>query len=187
MLISDLKKAKELSNSVKGLGRSSTPTKDVRAYYAEVAPPTDKLTAIIEPLIRHHVGLLQAPQLEITPEIVKKIVQAMHSLPEMDKLEVSKGIRNASSFIYNGTKYGTHEMMHGGSSASTTGTSVYGEVVAGSGTSWTLTHTPDSNTLRLFANGQRLAVTTDYTIVGVAITTISSWDAGTLLADYNWS
>ncbi len=117
----DLLKAKNLSSQVKGLGLSPKPVQAVRAYYSEVAPSSDKLQSIIEPLVKHHVGLLQAPELEITPEMVKKIVQAMHNLPEVDKLEVSKGIRNASSFIYNGTKYGTHEMMHGGSASSSSG------------------------------------------------------------------
>ncbi len=52
--------------------------------------------------------------MEVTPELVKKVISVMHSLPEKDKLEVSKGIRNAASFIYGGKKYGMHEMMHGG-------------------------------------------------------------------------
>lgn len=54
----------------------------------------------------------------ITPEMVKSIVQMMHKLPEMDKLEVSKGIRNANSFIFNKTRYDTAELMHGGGSSS---------------------------------------------------------------------
>lgn len=55
-------------------------------------------------------------ELIIDEEMVKKIVQMMHKLPETDKLEVSQGIRNASSFIFNKTKYDTSELMHGGSS-----------------------------------------------------------------------
>lgn len=51
---------------------------------------------------------------EINNDFVKEIVQRMHSLPEKDKLEVSKGIRNASSFIYGGNKYQVSELMHGG-------------------------------------------------------------------------
>lgn len=50
----------------------------------------------------------------ITQDVVREIVKIMHSLPESDKLEVSKGIRNAQSFIYGGTKYKTSELMHGG-------------------------------------------------------------------------
>lgn len=65
-----------------------------------------------------------------------------------------------------------------------TGTAVYSEVVSGTGTSWTVAHTPTSGTLQLYANGQRLMPTTDYSITGAAITTVTSWAAGTLLADY---
>lgn len=65
-------------------------------------------------------------------------------------------------------------------------TAVYGEVVAGSGTSWTLAHTPASSGIALYANGQRLTLTTDYTIAGAAITTILSWSAGTVTADYTY-
>lgn len=56
-------------------------------------------------------------QLEVNQELVKKIVAIMHTLPEADKLEVSKGIRNAQSFIYGGTKYKTSELMHGAGSS----------------------------------------------------------------------
>jgi hypothetical protein len=64
------------------------------------------------------------PEIEINEEIVKKIISIMHTLPETDKLEVSKGIRNAQSFIYGGTKYKMEEMMHGGSSSTGSGVTV---------------------------------------------------------------
>lgn len=70
------------------------------------------------------------------------------------------------------------------SSTGTSGTAVYNEVVSGSGTSWTLAHTPVSGTLLLYANGQRLTPTTDYSLSGATITTVTSWASGTLLADY---
>lgn len=66
------------------------------------------------------------------------------------------------------------------------GNIVYNEVVAGSGTSWTLANTPINNSLQLFANGQRLTPTVDYSITGSAITTVLPWAAGTLLADYQY-
>ncbi len=76
----------------------------------------------------------------------------------------------------------THRLLVDASGAA--GTAVYGEVVAGNNTAWTLANTPLAGTVRLYANGQRLAVTTDYTIAGAAITTILSWASGTILADY---
>lgn len=66
------------------------------------------------------------------------------------------------------------------------GTIVLNEVVAGSGTSWTLAHTPTSAGIALFANGQRLTPTVDYTQVTTAVTTVLSWSAGTLIADYQY-
>jgi len=70
-------------------------------------------------------------------------------------------------------------------SSGAVGTAVYNEVVAGSGTSWTLAGVPATGTLRLYANGQRLTITVDYTLAGAVITTLTSWVSGTLLADYS--
>lgn len=74
----------------------------------------------------------------------------------------------------------THLDFPAGSSA----TSTYGEVVSGSGTTFTLAATPTAGTVRVFANGQRLTITTDYSISGAIITTVSSWSAGAITADY---
>lgn len=62
---------------------------------------------------------------------------------------------------------------------------IFGEVVAGSSTTFTLAHTP-VGTISLVANGQALTLTVDYTIVGAVITTLSPWSAGTVLADYQY-
>ncbi len=185
MLKSDLKRASELSKALSSFGTKPSKAASGRAYLIEApAPTTDTLSALIEPLVKHHIAATKPPEVEITPELVKKIVQMMHSLPEIDKLEVSKGIRNAASFVYGGTKYGVHEMMHGAGASSAT-IFVIGEVVAGSGTNWILGATPTANTTRIFVNGQRLKETTDYVQVGAGITTLQSWSAGTMLADYN--
>lgn len=58
------------------------------------------------------------------------------------------------------------------------------EVVAGSGTAWTLGTVPVANSQHIYANGQRLTPIVDYTIAGAVITTVFSWSAGTVLADY---
>lgn len=65
-------------------------------------------------------------------------------------------------------------------------TFVYNEVVAGSGTSWTLANVPVSGMQAIYANGQRLTPTVDYTISGAIITTLTSWSSGTVLADYQY-
>lgn len=75
-------------------------------------------------------------------------------------------------------------LMHGGGSGGATTNFVDDETVAGSGTAWTLASTPTAGSLKLFALGQRLVLTTDYSIVANNITTVNSWGAGELLADY---
>lgn len=67
-----------------------------------------------------------------------------------------------------------------------TGTQVLNEVVSGSGTAWTLANTPNATGIALYANGQRLTPVVDYTLAGANITTVLSWSAGTLLADYQF-
>jgi hypothetical protein len=67
------------------------------------------------------------------------------------------------------------------------GIAVYDEVVSGSGTSFTLAHTPVSGTLRLYGSGQRLVPGgVDYTLSGTTITTINSYSATQIRADYNY-
>jgi len=58
------------------------------------------------------------------------------------------------------------------------------EVVAGSGTSFTLANTPVAGSEHIFLNGMRAKLTTDYTISGTGITTTLSWSAGDVIADY---
>ncbi len=67
-------------------------------------------------------------------------------------------------------------------------TVVYGEIVGGSGTSFTLAHTPVAGTLRLYGIGQRLTegAPNDYTNVTTAITTANTWNTGDILADYEY-
>lgn len=65
-------------------------------------------------------------------------------------------------------------------------TSVYNEVVAGSGTAFTLANTPTTGNERLYANGQRLTPTVDYSITAAAITTVLSWSAAQITADYDY-
>lgn len=66
------------------------------------------------------------------------------------------------------------------------GTEVPNEVVSGSGTSWTLAYTPIAGSVKLYA-GTRLQSSgslADYSISGATITTVNSYPAGSLTADY---
>ena len=74
------------------------------------------------------------------------------------------------------------QRWHGGGMS--TGKFISGEVVSGTGTSWTLAHSPQLF-IGLYAQGQRLSTARgDYTISDTAITTANSWSAGDIEADY---
>jgi len=62
---------------------------------------------------------------------------------------------------------------------------VFGEIVAGVGNTFTLAHEP-IGTISLGANGQLLIEGEDYTISGAVITTISSWESGKVVANYQY-
>lgn len=66
------------------------------------------------------------------------------------------------------------------------GTPVENEQLSGSGTSWTLANTPIAGSVKLYAGSARIfpGVGNDYTISGTSITTIASYPAGALWADY---
>lgn len=66
------------------------------------------------------------------------------------------------------------------------GTAVLNEVVGGSSSTFTLAHTPVAGTQQIYANGQRLIPTVDYSISGAIITTVLTWSSGSILADYEY-
>lgn len=76
------------------------------------------------------------------------------------------------------------------SSASAPGTPVYDENVAleGSGTTYTLAHTPIAGTLRLYRGGSRQSIAEgDFTLVGKVVTLNTSLSTNeTLVADYEY-
>lgn len=117
------KRARELSQAVKNIGATKRPTISLRDVAARYSTQSDELSMKIAPHIK---GLREEimneikamPQnVEISTDMVRSIVKEMKRLPEGDRLEV-QDIRNHQAFIFNGHKYGMHEMMHGGSSGS---------------------------------------------------------------------
>lgn len=55
---------------------------------------------------------------------------------------------------------------------------------SGSGTDFTLDFAPIAGSLQIYALGQRLVPTTDYSVSGTTLTTVLSWEVGDLIADY---
>lgn len=68
--------------------------------------------------------------------------------------------------------------------SSSAGSVVENEIIAGSGTTFTLANTPVAGSVKLYAARNRIYPTTDWTISGAVITTVLSWSAGDLIADY---
>jgi len=129
-------------------------------------------------------------------QLMSLVIRELKNLKGNDRLsinnlresnELAMGLAKSSNrFTYAGTSYDVAELMHGGGSSSSA-TNVWGEVVAGSGTTFTLAYAPDSGTVRVYARGQRIAVTSDYTISDATITTVLSWSAGDIVADYEYT
>lgn len=72
------------------------------------------------------------------------------------------------------------------SSGGSGGFTYINEVVAGSGTSFALAHTPiDATRVALYGGGSRLTPTDDYTISGATITMTNAYSSGQVLADYS--
>ncbi len=185
------KRAKTLRSAVDSLGKSTKPSLSERAGIVATmkGAPTirgeDGKTPVrgVDYFTKEDIDTLKKEMLD--PSHIKEVIAQMQKLPEAHRLDVS-GIRNFQSFIYGGNKYGVHELMHGGAAAGTTAiTFIYNEVVTGSGTAFTLGATPTVGTVTLYGNGQFLTPGgVDYTIVGAAITTINSFSAGAIIANY---
>lgn len=116
---------------------------------------------------------------DVTPEQVVAYIKKNRTL------DISH-IKNGESLARAATKLGSidfnDQRWHGGGMSSSK--FISGEVVDGSGTSWTLAHTPRLF-LGLYARGQRLSTArNDYTISGRDITTSDPWNAGDIEADY---
>ncbi len=184
------RRAKMLSSAVRNLGTSTKPSLSERAGIVATQRGIPNIKGAdgytpkrgVDYFTKEDIDALKKELLD--PAHIKEIITQMKKLPEAHRLEISD-IRNFQSFIFGGTKYGVHEMMHGGAASSSGTSSTYNEIVAGSGTAWTLSATPTVGTVTLFGNGQFLTPGgVDYTISGANITTINSFSAGQLVANY---
>ena len=122
-------------------------------------------------------------------EIIKKI---------LDQIPKPKdGISSRSSMRFGGggdtISAGTGITVTTGSdgtkvitNSASSGTAVWNEVVVGATNTFTLANTPTAGTVRVYALGQRLVLTTDYTIAGAIITTVNAWSATQIIADYSY-
>lgn len=127
---------------------------------------------------------LDASAIRNLPEATRQWTQGVLTATALYSLaDVSvEGILVGQSIKWDGIRWIPYTPA-GGSS----GTSVYGENLTpqGPGTSYTLAHTPQAGTVRLYRGGAYQQVGVDYTISGATITLTQTTQAGeTLLADY---
>lgn len=127
---------------------------------------------------------LDASAIKNLPEAVhtetKHVIATSTALWHLQDVDVA-GIAVGQSIKWDGVRWIPFTPAGG------TGTAVYNEVVSGATDTFTLAHTPTSSAiLRVYANGQRLLPTTDYTLAGAIITTVQNWSAGNITADYEW-
>lgn len=150
----------------------ATPVKGIH-YFTEQEINAIKLEVTED--VKKHIPASVEP-LRVDMELAKQIVQLMHLLPEQDKLEVSKGIRNAQSFIFGKNKYQISELMHGGGSSSS-GSSGYQVPTSGlvNGTNTVFTWATAPNVIVLDNGNAMNKVSADGTVnwTGTTTTTLN--------------
>ena len=147
----DRERASQLSKMVSAIGKPKTEKPRASGLYFGL-PETVKPTKGVDYLTPEEIATIkqeiiaELSMADVSEIMAKKVVAAMKKLPEQDRLEV-QDIRNHQAFIFKGTKYGMHEMMHGGANASTAnGTTYYtpSGAVDASNTVFGVTDTPTS-------------------------------------------
>ncbi len=101
------------------------------------------------------------------------------ALGDVSDVEIS-GIQVGQSIMWDGAKFIPY-------TTSESATMIFSETPSGSGTAFTLLHTPVNNSLRLYRGGARQMPVEDYTLSGDDITLLNSLVPGEiLLADYQY-
>lgn len=114
-------------------------------------------------------------------DIYNKVLERL----KKEKSLVISDLKDGQAFVFNNTKYGTHEMMHGGGSSS--GSFADGETPAGTINSsnkiFTLAHVPSpASSLQLYLNGAlQQSAGGDYTLSSLTITFNSAPLTGSIL------
>lgn len=119
-----------------------------------------------------------APQMKTTPN-----GGGWRNLYQQHDVAISNP-QDGDALVYNGTL----KAWVNKSASANSGDTYANEIVAGSGTSWTLAHIPaDATKVKVYGGGSRLTPGggADFTITGNSITTTNSYPLGQLLADYS--
>ncbi len=127
------KRARELSKAVGSLGKSTKPSLSERAGILQTIKGAAPIKGAdgytpkrgVDYFTKEDIDAIKKELLD--PTHITEIIKVMKELPESARLEVSD-IRNYQSFVFNKTKYGVHEMMHGGSAGSITVITISGTI-----------------------------------------------------------
>lgn len=112
-------------------------------------------------------------------------ISAIKDLQEkLDELKQQFG--KGTQIFGGGLSRGVADGLYAPIGSTGAGTSIYNEVVAGDVQTFTLLHTPTTDTLRVYARGQRILPTSGFTLTGAIISTIDTFTTGDLYADYQY-
>lgn len=112
-------------------------------------------------------------------ESAHKVIGANRNLYQLLDVNIS-GINTGQGIMWNGQQWVPFTPINAASIISE-------EVPTGSGTNFTLAHTPLTGTLKLYRGGARQQAEVDYTLSGANITLAVALSSGeVLLADYNY-
>lgn len=197
-LSSTEKRAKELSKAVSALGvhtrpkpTSKKPTSlDFLNSLTGLTIPKKKLESTSKPspfVARVEGGARGSDGAPGKDAVVdhEEIYQKVLDRLKKEKPLVVTDLKDGQAFVFNNTKYQTHEMMHGAGSSS--GSNADGETPSGlinsSNTVYTLVHTPSpAFSLQLYLNGAlQQAGGGDYTLSSATITFNSAPLTGSIL------
>lgn len=131
-------------------------------------------------------GLGGADGTDGSPDTPDEIIAKINS--SIKKIDAEQ-VRGLADLIRAIERVGTHPVGYGGGGANDP-FRIRDEVPSGSGTTFTLTHSPRINTLQLFRGGarQQVGIGNDYTISNTSITLSTTLTSGeVLLADYDYS
>jgi len=136
-------------------------------------------------IVQDVIAQIKLPEHKETIFEPEEIRDKLELLTGKERLEI-KAIKDLQELLDELKKRPTHFGGGGYSKIAADMHDVPNEVVSGSGTTFTLAHIPSPATsLKLYGRGQRLLLTTKYSVSGKVITTVDTWATGDILADYN--
>ena len=154
----------------------------IRTVLASIPKPKDGKDAVlnIDEIVKKVLAKMPEQKLGMLPPMPPP-----HLMVKSSGTRVAEGIREINFTGATVTRVSGDQVQV--AISATGSTFVYEEVCGGSGTSFTVANTPATGLFALFnTGGQRLRANADYTRSGANITTVDTFAAGELVADYQY-